>query len=195
MTLNQTDVLVSAISSSGGYLWSFKIYWIIAAPVTFATILLPLIAGPTMRYVVKLSYNNRTYSRIGLSYGGMVGEIYLAIKLSANVRIIIFGVAYGLLAFGMLSWALVPGRNQLAWAAFATVYAYSLMLDALVIAFERVPATGLVPLIFLIPTLFRSEILRLFRPKIAWFPGESLVNFLLSKRRPLGWILMGSYYL
>ncbi|KAL9629740.1 MAG: hypothetical protein Q9204_005102, partial [Flavoplaca sp. TL-2023a] len=136
MALNQTDVLVSAISSSGGYLWSFKIYWIIATPVTFATILLPLIAGPTARYIVKFSYHNRAYSRIGLSLLGIVGEIIAAITLPPNVYIIIFGVAYGILAFGMLSWASVPGRNQLAWAAFAMVYAYSILLDLFVIAFD-----------------------------------------------------------
>ncbi|KAL8978761.1 MAG: hypothetical protein Q9205_005740 [Flavoplaca limonia] len=195
MALNQTDVLVSAISSSGGYLWSFKIYWIIATPVTFATILLPLIAGPTARYIVKFSYHNRAYSRIGLSLLGIVGEIISAITLPPTVYIIIFGVAYGILAFGMLSWASVPGRSQLAWAAFAMVYAYSIMLDVLVIAFDQIPVTGLVPLLFLILTLFRSEILRLFTPKFPLFAGESLTNFLVSKHRQLGWIIMVSYYI
>ncbi|KAL9036421.1 MAG: hypothetical protein Q9180_004312 [Flavoplaca navasiana] len=190
MALNQTDVLVSAISSSGGYLWSFKIYWIIAAPVTFATILLPLIAGPTARYIVKFSDHNRAYSRFALSLLGSVGEIISAIIFPPTLFIIIFCVAYGILAFGMLSWASVPGRSQLAWAAFAMVYAYSLMLDAIVFAFDKAPVTALVPLLFLNLTLFRSEILRLFIPKTSLFARESLVNFLLSKHRPLGWILM-----
>ncbi|KAL9634636.1 MAG: hypothetical protein Q9204_002918, partial [Flavoplaca sp. TL-2023a] len=190
MALNQTDVLVSAISSSGGYLWSFKIYWIIATPVTFATTLLPLIAGPTARYIVKFSYHNRAYSRIGLSLLGIVGEIISAITLPPTVYIIIFGVAYGILAIGMLSWASVPGRNQLAWAAFAMVYAYSLMLDVGIIEFDAIPVTGLVPLLFLILTLFRSEILRLLTPKNSLFARESLTNFILSKHRPPGWILM-----
>ena len=173
---NQTDAITSAISTSGGYLWSFKIYWIIAAPVTFVTILLPLIAGPTARYVVKFSYHNRAYSRIILSLLGVAGEIIMAIFVPSLVYLIIFGLAYGVLALTMLLWASASGQNSLLWASFAAIYAYSLLLDIYVDLLEHVPVTGFIPLIFLIIVLFQSDIRRLLPAG-----GHNVIGALFSK--------------
>ncbi|KAL8920429.1 MAG: hypothetical protein Q9172_004501 [Xanthocarpia lactea] len=155
---NQTKAITSAISTSGGYLWSFKIYWIIAAPITFVTILLPLIAGPTARNIVQFSYHNRAYSRIILILLGVAGEIILAILLPSVLCPIVFGCAYGALAILMLFWTSVSGQNSLLWASYAAINAYSLMLDLYVDELEGVPVTGITPLIFLIIVLFRSDI-------------------------------------
>ncbi|KAL8905635.1 MAG: hypothetical protein Q9207_002508 [Kuettlingeria erythrocarpa] len=148
IALNQKDTITSAISMSGGYLWSFKMYWIIAAPVTFATILLPLVAGPTIRYIVEFFYHNRAYSRIALSLLGVAGEVLAAVFLPFLAYLIVFGVAYGTLALGILSQSSLSARNQLLWASFAAVFAYSLLLDLDVDLekFDYIPITGFIPL-------------------------------------------------
>ncbi|KAL8830760.1 MAG: hypothetical protein Q9170_005587 [Blastenia crenularia] len=163
---NQTNAIVSAISSSGGYLWSFKMYWTVTAPVTIATILLPLIAGPTTRYLVKFSYRNRAYSRILLSSLGVAGEVLLALFSPVLVYLIIFGFVYGALALGMLCWASMRGRSPWLWIIFAAVFAYSLILDLTIARLNAVSITGSVPLVFLILILFRSDIRRLLPGKI-----------------------------
>ena len=56
------DAIVGAISAPGSYLWSFKMYWVITAPVTLVTILLPLIAGHIFRSITQFCYENRTYA-------------------------------------------------------------------------------------------------------------------------------------
>lgn len=180
---NQTHAIVSAISTSGGYLWSFKFYWIITTPVTFATILLPLVAGPTTRYVVKFSYHNRAYARLLLSFLGLAGVVILATLVPVSAYFVVFGFVFGALALGMLSWASVPGRDQLLWATFAAVFAYSLLLDLYAIELNPVPVTGTVPLVFLILVLFRSDIRRLIPPKIRIPVVARLVNTFRESRR------------
>lgn len=191
---NQTDAITSAIATSGGYLWSFKIYWTIAAPVTFVTILLPLIAGPAARYIVKFSYHNRAYSRIILSLLGVAGEIIMAIFVPVLAYLLIFGLAYGALAVTMLFWTSASGQNPLLWATFAAVYAYSLLLDLSVEKLESVPVTGVVPLIFLIIVLFQSDIRRFLPAR-----GHKCIAALLSntarQRRKLCWVGIIVYYI
>ncbi|KAL8764719.1 MAG: hypothetical protein Q9209_007915, partial [Squamulea sp. 1 TL-2023] len=158
---NQTEAITSAISTSGAYLWSFKIYWIIAAPVTFVTILLPLVAGPTARNVFQFFYHKPAYLWTILIFLGFVGEIALAVANSALVYLYIFGIAYGALALFMLLRASITGHHSLLWSSFTGVYAYSFLLDLNNEHVERVPVTGLIPLIFLIIVLLRSQIRRL----------------------------------
>ncbi|KAL8676770.1 MAG: hypothetical protein Q9224_007254, partial [Gallowayella concinna] len=168
------------------------IYWIISAPVTCATILLPLIAGPTVRYIVKVAYHNRAYSRIVLSLLGVAGEVLMAILVP--FCLVIFVIAYGILALGMLCWASFHGRNQLVWASFAAVYAYSLLLDLSIDQLSFVPITGLVPLMFLILILFRFEIGRLSLMKTLGLLGVRLVNILRGYGH-LRWFLILLYYI
>lgn len=191
IALNETDAITSAISMSGGYLWSFKIYWIITAPVTFATILLPLVAGPIVRYIVKFSYHNRAYSRIALSVLGVAGEAIAAASLPFFAYLIIFGFAYGTLALVMLSRASLSGRNQLLWASFAAVFAYSFLVDFYVDVYIQI--TGFMPLVFLILALFRSDIRRVLPRRSRMSPIARLLNP-WRKYRQLRWVSIILYY-
>ncbi|KAL9037397.1 MAG: hypothetical protein Q9180_003738 [Flavoplaca navasiana] len=190
---DQTEAITSAISTSGAYLWSFKIYWIIAAPVTFVTILLPLIAGPTARNVFQFFYHKPAYLWTILIFLGFVGEIVLAVANSALVYLYIFGIAYGALALFMLLRASITGHHSLLWSSFAGVYAYSFLLDLNNEQVERVPVTGLIPLIFLIIVLLRSHIRRLL---LSISHGSIATHHFnnASRRRQLCWTGIILYY-
>ena len=191
---NQTEAITSAISTSGGHLWSFKVYWIIAAPVTFVTILLPLIAGPTARYIVQFSCRSRAYSRIILSLSGVGGNIFFAVSVPSSANLYLFGIAYGGLAVVMLLWASISGQNSLLWASFAAIYAYSLLLSLYVKKFQLVPVTGLIPFIFLIVVLFRSNIRRLLLSKSHKSIAAHRFS-IASRRRQLCWTGIILYYI
>lgn len=166
---DQTQAIVSAISSSGSYLWSFKMYWMITTPVTFTTILLPLIAGPTIRTVTRTSYNNRAYARPMLIVLGLVGEIALATLIPGLPYVVIVGTVYGVLAAVMLFWSSHTGRNQRLWAVFSAFVSYPLVYDANIELFgSRIfgfGLTGVLPLAYLVFTVYRLEIRRHLVPK------------------------------
>ena len=95
---NQTNAIVGAISSSGRYLWSFKMYWVITAPVTLATILLPLIAGHIFRSITQFCYENRTYALTISVILLLAGIIVMSVYLPALAYLLAFGIAFGAIA-------------------------------------------------------------------------------------------------
>jgi len=60
----QIDQLVTAISTSGPYLWSLNSYWKTAAPLTFCTVILPLVIRPIFQFIVFTICLSRNYWRI-----------------------------------------------------------------------------------------------------------------------------------
>ena len=161
----QSNAIITAISSSGPYLWSFKMYWTIASPVTFATILLPLIFGPILRSSVEFFYDNRSYARLFLMLLGLGAIAVLDELVPTLAYILIFGISFGLLALGSLIWVSVTGENQWIWAGFAAVFASSLALDELAVTFNKVGVTGYLPLTYLLAVWYRIEIRNFVAPK------------------------------
>ena len=173
-TDNQTEAIVSAISSSSStYLWSFKMYWLIAAPVVLATVLLPLIAGSTLRYMSKIIYDNRAYSRLLLTILALMVIVTIDQFVPVEQYLFIFGISYGLIALTMLMWSSHSGRNQWIWAGFSVTFAAAVAMDELVDAFDNVGITGYLPLGYLILLWFRSELRDFLVPKLRWLDRHS----------------------
>lgn len=153
---NQTDAIVGAISSSGSYLWSFKMYWVITAPVTLGTILLPLIAGHIFRYITRLCYENRGKA---LTISGIL-TLGLSIVFSAffpgTVYLLTFGILFGgnaLIAAVYTAW---NGRYQWLSAGFSMVFAASFAMQWYVGTIF--PITSVFPLVYLVLFYFRVVI-------------------------------------
>ncbi len=186
----ETDAIVAAISSSGSYLWSFKMYWIIAAPITLATILLPLVAGPIFRRSVIYLYQNRYYARPILALLGLGGIVAMDQFAPVIPYLYVFGISYGLVALYKLIHASVYGKNQWIWTGFSIVFATSLAMDELVAAFAKVGMTGYLPLIYLFLVWYRFEIRDWLGPRLQrpWSHISQrcrklqLLQFLQSKR-------------
>ena len=156
---SENEANLSTISTSGDtYLWSFKMYWMIATPVTLATILAPFIAGSVLRYMNQRVYDNRAYFRLGLTMSALAAISVMDEFAPVLPYFIIFGVAYGLLALIMLVRTSINGRNEWIWAGFAITFAAAVAMDELVDAFDGVGITGFLPLIYLFLIWFRSEI-------------------------------------
>ena len=172
---NQTDAIVGAIASSGSYLWSFKMYWVITAPVTLGTILLPLIAGHIVRSISHFGYKNEA-NMIILSAILTVGFNYLFFRILpiigyfVMVRIFVGGGA--LIAAVYSAW---NGRYQWLSAGLSTVLAAAVAMDWYV---DTVfPMTGVVPSIYIA--------LLYIRVKIEDFLGPRLITCRLYMIHPL----------
>ncbi len=161
---NQTDAIVGAISSSGSYLWSFKMYWVITAPVTLATILLPLIAGHIFRSITQFCYGNRTYALTISVILLLAGIIVMSVFIPAYIYLLAFGITFGMLALIATVYAAWTGRYQWLSAGFSMVFAASFAMDRYVVT--SFPITGVVPLVYLILFYFRVEIKDFLGPKL-----------------------------
>ena len=161
---NQTDAIVGAISSSGSYLWSFKMYWAITAPVTLATILLPLIAGHIFRSITQFCYENRTYALTILALLILTGIIVMSIYITNVAYLLAFGTTFGVIASIAIVCTSWTGRNQWLWAGFSMVFAASFAIDEEVIT--AFPTTGVVPLFYLVLVYFRHDIKHFLEPSI-----------------------------
>ena len=129
---NQTNAIIGEIASSGAYLWDFKLYWIISAPVTLATILLPLVAGPTFRSTVRTFYRNRTYLSPLAGILLLVGLFSVDVGLDRYVYSLDFGITLGTVALYMLCRASRSGKNQVIWCGYSITFAASFTIDQLV---------------------------------------------------------------
>lgn len=159
----------------------------ITTPVTLTTILLPLIAGPTIRYIVRFSYQNRAYARTILIILGLAGEILMAVMIPGFPHIIIFGTSYGGMALVMLVRASWIARNQRLWGTFSAVVAYSILSHFIVGA---IGINGIVPLVYLVLAVYRSEITRhLLSNQIGL-----LLKKKLARIKGLEWIQRAFYY-
>lgn len=154
---NQTNAIIGEIASSGGYLWSFKLYWIISASVTLATILLPLVAGPIFRSTVRAFYRNRTYLRPLVAITGLGGFTYIDVALNGYVYTIVFGTTLGAIALFMLCRASRSGKNQVIWCGYSITFAASFTIDQLVDT-GPVGISGYVSLGYLLVASLRPEI-------------------------------------
>ena len=154
---NQTNAIIGEIASSGAYLWTFKIYWIISAPVTLATILLPLVAGPIFRSTVRAFYRNRTYLRPLFAIIVLGGFTYMDAALNEYIYTLVFGTTLGAVALYMLCRASRSGKNQVIWCGYSITFAASFTIDHLVNT-GRVGISGYVSLGYLLVAWLRPEI-------------------------------------
>ena len=129
---NQTNAIIGEIASSGAYLWSLKLYWIISAPVTLATILLPLVAGPIFRSTVRAFYRNRTYLRPLVAIIILGGFTYIDVAVEGDAYTLGFGITLSAVALYMLYRASRSGKNQVIWCGYSITFAASFTIDQLV---------------------------------------------------------------
>ena len=154
---NQTNAIIGEIASSGAYLWNFKLYWIISAPVTLATILLPLVAGPIFRSTLRAFYRNRTYLRPLAGIIVLAGFVALDVALKGYLYTIVFGVTLGTVALYMLCRASRSGKNQVIWCGYSIIFAASFTIDQLANT-GPVGISGYVSLGYLLVAWLRPEI-------------------------------------
>ena len=183
---NQTDAIVGAISSSGSYLWSFKMYWVITAPVTLATILLPLVAGHIFRSITQFCYKNRI-SAFAIGFICLLASI---IGVTRYERRLFYLLAMGIGAFALMAFVLTAwtGIHQWHSAFFSMVFVASFAIDLYVA--PSFATTGVVPLIYLILRYVRVEIKHFLGPKLE--TRRLYMTKLLHPLRRHSWIWQAS---
>lgn len=126
LTISQTDDLISAFSSANSYNWDFKWYWIAAIPLVIISIILPISAGPVLRWMLQAVASYKALSwRLSLAFGFLllVGLIMLSTRLATDIGYIV----YLIVSFGCLFiysgwkfyWAFREHRNRTYWVLFA----------------------------------------------------------------------------
>jgi hypothetical protein len=82
---NSTSILLATVASSGGYLWEFKYFGVIAGPL-LVTVPLSVIAGGIFRWAVQSAAVYVTYWRIStifFAFGGFLG-LYWSLPLHSS---------------------------------------------------------------------------------------------------------------
>lgn len=74
LSLNETKVLLEAVSDGGNHNWDFKWYWVIVVPLVFGSIVFPLIAGGILRFVMQSLHKYHLYWRA-------MGIVFVAIYM------------------------------------------------------------------------------------------------------------------
>ena len=139
-------------------------YWVITAPVTLATILLPLIAGHVFRSITQFCYENRIYALTISVILLLAGIVLMSVYMPVQVYLPAFGMAFGGIALFAAVYAARTGRYQWLSAGFSMVFAVSIATDWYVVTVF--PVTGVVPLVYLILSYFRVEIKDFLGPRL-----------------------------
>ena len=158
LSQDQMNAIIVEIASSSPYLWDFKLFWIIAGLMALATILLPLIGGPTLRWTVKTFHRNRIYSR-PLSALLLLGAYAAADYFTpATPYWYIFGISFGSVAGYTLVYASLTGVDEYIWCAYSIIFAASFTMDEIVGPLGNVGLCGYMSLTYLILVWLRSEV-------------------------------------
>ena len=161
------NAIIAEISSSSPYLWDFKLYWIIVGPTTLATILLPLIAGPVLRWTLKTFHRNRIYLRPLVALLCIGALIALDWFVSPTVYLYLFGISFGSVAAYTLIRASYTGRDQLIWCGYSVTFAASFTMDNLIASLGNVGICGYMSITYLILVFLRPEIEEIVGPRLA----------------------------
>ena len=126
LTINQTDDLISAFSSANSYNWDFKWYWIAAIPLVIFSIILPISAGPVLRWTLQVVANYKGLSwRLYLAFGfvSVASLFVLCGDVAGNIGIVIyFAVSSACLVIysgWKVYWAFREQRYRKRWVGFA----------------------------------------------------------------------------
>ena len=132
----ETDAIVSAVQSSGPFLFTFQSYWYISVAVAVVTIVLPLIAGAALRHTIQLLTKAKLYWRfavfwaLGTYNANAFNNYFYQNYISGLV------VLFSLYKLGV---ALHQRRRRRVWLFWTIVYAGAWVLELIVI-----PISGLV---------------------------------------------------
>ena len=183
---DQMNAIIAEISSSGPYLWNFKLYWIIVCPTALATILLPLIAGPVLRSTLKTFHRNRIYLRplVALLFlGAFVALDYFEPPI---IYLYLFGASFGSVAGYTLIRASYTGRDQLIWCGYSIIFAASFTMDNLIGSLGNVGICGYMSVTYLILVWLRPEVEELVGRRLSELLQKALRHPPTSQRRTLG---------
>ena len=180
---DQTNAIIAEISSSGPYLWSFKLYWIIIGPTTLTTILLPLIAGPVLRLTLKTFHRNRIYLRPLVALLCLGAFVVMDFFIPGIIYLSLFGVSFGSVAGYTLIRASYTGRNQLIWCGYSIIFAASFAMDRLI---GTLGICGYTSLIYLISVWLRPEVEELAGRRFAQLLQKVMRHFPTIQRKTLG---------
>lgn len=161
---NQTDALISAISSSGPHLWSFKSFWYIAAAVTAITILLLIIAGPVSRWTLRSIFHYKNYWRAIVLVLGLGVIIALSELTYYLVSLVVFSVPQGLLGLWLLYRAWKTNKGKVRFTAYMTILVVCIFLDLNI--FASFSFTGILPPLYLFIVWIQEDIRRFFAPAL-----------------------------
>jgi hypothetical protein len=151
---NQTNALISSISTSGSHLWTFKSYWYITVPVTVGTIFVPLIAGLIFRSISRSVYEHRRYWRVLVAILVIAGVILMDFFLPFLPSLIIFGVCLGVLGLSFFIKSLLVKRHRTMWTGYAIIYVLSLIPSI----FQHSILMPYLPLLYLLLVWSRDDI-------------------------------------
>ena len=164
---DQMNAIIAEISSSSPYLWDFKLYWIIVGPTTLATILLPLIAGPVLRWTLKTFHRNRIYLRPLVALLCLGALIALDYFIPPTIYLFLFGISFGSVAGYTLIRASYTARDQLIWCGYSVTFAASFTMDNLIRSLANVGICGYMSLMYLILVWLRPEVEELVGRRLA----------------------------
>ena len=126
----ETDAIVSAIQSSGPFLFTFQSYWYISVGATVVTIVLPLIAGATLRWTMRLLAKAKLYWRVAVFWA--LGT-YNVNSFSHNIYQNYTSGLVVLFSLYKLGVALHQRRRRRIWLFWTLVYAGAWVLELTVI--------------------------------------------------------------
>ncbi|KAH8647601.1 hypothetical protein BGZ60DRAFT_423704 [Tricladium varicosporioides] len=128
---NQTIAIINAISSAGGHMFTFQSFLVVAFTVTISTIILPLLAGPAIRFSVRIVDNNKRHWPLLATIFFIAVTTVCRYFLTPLIYICLFGGPQGLLAVWNLYQARRFSRNKKRWIMFTALFTVSILYDCI----------------------------------------------------------------
>lgn len=129
LSQNQTDSIIAAISTSGPHLFTFQTFLIVVFTITFATIVLPMIAGAIFRTILQWANHYKGHWRVLLLV--LCVAVIIATRLAIPQEVL---YAYIIIFAGpqIALAALLNFRTKLRikrWIAYAAILVMSIYVD------------------------------------------------------------------
>ena len=123
----------SGDSSPTQRLWDLRWFPILAAPLLFTTIILPLIVGPSIRWLAQTGLKFRKFWRFSIFFG-LAGYltlyyIYLNNRRINTALISIFDGSAWLIGFHRLVRAVLVKKNRVMWFVFLALASACIVVD------------------------------------------------------------------
>jgi len=198
LSQNQTDSIVSAISTSGPHLFTFQTFLIVAFTLTFMTIILPLLAGNIFRAVLQSLDRYKSHWRILVFISSVSTVVLFRTLLPENlefVYIVVFGAPQALFAIlQLLGVAFISKR----WIAYTAILSVSLSYDISSMVgsdtFEPglfLGLTGILPLVYIFVLGSVDNIVVLVRTQFPSF--QTVINIpaiITNNKKAWFWVIV-----
>lgn len=174
LSQNQTDALITAISTAGPHLFTFQTFLIVAFTLTIMTIILPLVAGNIFRFLLQSVDHYKGHWRVLVFIFSIATIVLTRVFIPYRglwIYIVIFGVPQAMFACFILYKMKFQSKR---WILYAGILATSEAYDctSFLDGYRFLGLTGILPLSYIFVVGAAADIAVFMRTNSSWWKNR-----------------------